>query len=154
MCDTTTIKTKDYTMKTTNILLSLAVMGTLTLGFAQENSAIDEAVSVHKEAMQTASPETRAELMNRVKEKIASMTPQQREEAMQRMQANMPSDARNSMQANATEMRMEHSEDMNRVQNMNQQQAGSQYGHDAREAGGSVNMENIQESGSSWNDRY
>ena len=43
----------------------------------------------------------------------------------------------------AQEMQMEHSEEMNRMQNMNQQQAGSQFGHDNERSGGSMNMENV-----------
>ena len=49
--------------------------------------------------------------------------------------------ARERAGEHAQEMQMEHGEEMNRMQNMNQQQAGSQFGHDNERSGGSINME-------------
>ncbi len=154
-------------MKTTNILLSLAVIGTLTLGFAQTDSAINETVTVHKEAMKNATPEQRTELMNQFKEKMQNMSAEDRSAAMEQMQnemaelgvvaQDMKGDAqamgevaKQRAQEHAQEMQMEHSQEMNRAQNMYQQQAGSQFGHDMQKDGGSINMENIQNNGSSW----
>ena len=149
-------------MKTTNILLSLAVMGTLTLGFAASDTAINETVAAQQEAMQNATPEERAALMNQLKEQLHNMSAEDRAAAMEQMQANgaqnigemreMGQEHRQEMQMeHAQEMTMEHAQEMNRAQNMNQQQAGSQYAHENERGGGSIITENVQSSDHSWN---
>ncbi|MDF1878619.1 hypothetical protein JHD46_03085 [Sulfurimonas sp. SAG-AH-194-C20] len=137
-------------MKATKIILSLVVMGTLTLGFAQTDSAINETLTSNQEAMQNAKPEDRAELMNQFKEKIAQMSPEDKAAMLEQIQSKMPTGTQNQMQEHATEMQMEHSDDMNRAQNMNQQQAASQFGHDNEAAGGSFNRENVQNGAGTW----
>jgi len=144
-------------MKVTKIILSFAVMGTLTLGFAATTPTIDAQI----QAIQNASASERVQLMNEFKTQLSNMNAEDRSAAITEMRTQMQNGTesggmnREQMQEHAqemqvhgadaqehvAEMQMEHGEEMNRVQNMNQQQAGSQFGHDNEMSGGSINME-------------
>ena len=135
-------------MKATKIILSLAVIGTLTLGFAATDVTIDAQI----EAIQSAPASERAELMNEFKTQLSNMNAEDRSAAITQMQEHGESGEMNheqmqgrgaQMQEHASEMQMEHSQEMNRMQNMNQQQAGSQLGHENSMSGGSSNMQNM-----------
>jgi len=147
-------------MKATKILLSLVMMGTLTLGFAAEDITID----VQIQAIQDATPAERVQLMNQFKIQVSNMNAEDRSAAIAQMQAQMQNHGVSGelsheqmqgtgvrMQEHAAETQMEHSEEMNRMQNMNQQQAGSQLGHNNNRAGGSNTMGNMPSSGGSSN---
>ncbi|MDQ7068402.1 MAG: hypothetical protein Q9M40_10765 [Sulfurimonas sp.] len=140
-------------MKATKTVLSLAVMGTLTLGFAEVTTTIDAQI----QAIQDAPASERVELMNEFKTQLSTMNEQERSEAIAQMRTQMQAkmqehsesgemnheQMRTQTREHAGEMQMEHSEEMNRMQNMNQQQAGSQFGHDNERTGGSINMQNV-----------
>jgi len=158
-------------MKATKILLSLAVMGTLTLGFAATDVAVDAQIT----AIQNAPASERVTLMNEFKTQLSNMNAEDRSAAIAQMQTKMQEQMQNhgeagdmdhgqmqtkmqeqmqnrsesgemgreQMQEHASEMQMEHSDEMNRAQNMNQQQAGSQFEHGIENSGGSMNRENV-----------
>ncbi len=140
------------------ILLSLVMMGTLTLGFAEVATTIDAQI----QAIQDAPASERVELMNEFKIQLSTMNEQERSEAIAQMRTQMQKHnsesgemKREQMQTqtreHAGEMQMEHGEEMNRMQNMNQQQAGSQFGHDNERTGGSTNMQNVSHTlGKGW----
>ena len=141
-------------MKATRTLLSLAVMGTLTLGFA--DASIDAPIA----AIQAAPSSERVELMNEFKTQLSNMNAEDRSAAIAQMRTQMQAQVQNHdgsgemvrerAQEHAQEMQMEHSEEMERMQNMNQQQAGSQFGHDNERSDGSMN----REGGSSYDDMF
>jgi len=145
-------------MKATKIIVSLAVMGTLTLGFTAEDATETTDTQV--------STEQRVEQMNEMKVKLMDMAPSDRQAAMQDMQADMPADMKeqmetrmeqmqekvSEMQANAgerqdrgaemkehaLEMQAEHSQELNEYQNMNQNQIRQEFKHDVESRGVSV----------------
>jgi len=141
-------------MKATRTLLSLAVMGTLTLGFA--DASIDAPIA----AIQAAPSSERVELMNEFKTQLSNMNAEDRSAAIAQMRTQMQAQVQNHdgsgemvrerAQEHAQEMQMEHSEEMEHMQNMNQQQAGSQFGHDNERSDGSMN----REGGSSYDDMF
>ena len=155
--------TKEDKMKTANILLLLVVMGTLTLGFADVNSVAPRGIDAQITAIKTAKPEDRVTLMNQFKTQLSNMNAEDRSAALSHMQAKMQGhmqehggDAnhpeggmrhegmdemgKNRMQEHAGEMQSNMNEGMNRMQNMNQQQAGNHYGQEMQGAG--AKMEN------------
>ena len=156
-------KQKDYKMKATKIILSLTVIGTLTLGFAATDVTIDAQI----QAIQSAPAGERVELMNEFKTQLSNMNAEDRSAAITQMREKMQAQMQEhggsgemnheqmqehrtemqergaQMQEHASEMQMEHSQEMNRMQNMNQQQAGSQFGHKNTMSGGSSNMQNM-----------
>jgi len=77
-------------MKTTKILVSLAVVGFLTTGFAEDNAQQqNDQIAQQVAAIQEASPEDGATLMNEVKQNIASMDAEQRDAAIATVQSHM-----------------------------------------------------------------
>lgn len=135
-------------MKATKIILSLAMIGTFTLGFAATDVTIDAQI----QEIQSAPASERVELMNELKTQLSNMNAEDRSAAITQMQEHGESGEMNheqmqgrgaQMQEHASEMQMEHGNEMNRMQNMNQQQAGSQLGHKNSRSGGSSNMQNI-----------
>ena len=152
-------------MKATKILLSLVVMGTLTLGFADANTPAPTGIDAQITAIQTAKPEDRVALMNQFKTQLSTMNAEERSAAISQMQAKMQghmqdhgSDTnhqeggmgnegmsekakqmgamgQNKMQEHAGEMQSNMNEGMNRMQNMNQQQAGNHYGQEMQRGG-------------------
>jgi len=130
-------------MKATKIIVSLAVMGTLTLGFTAEDVTDTTDTQV--------SAEQRVEQMNEMKVKLMNMAPSERQTAMQEMQAEMPADMKEQMQAtmeqmqvnagerqdratemkdHALEMQAEHSQELNAYQTMNQNQVAQEIKHE------------------------
>ena len=152
-------------MNARKILLSLAVMGTLTLGFADANTPVPTGIDAQITAIQTAKPEDRVTLMNQFKTELSNMNAEDRSAAIAQMQTQMQGNmqdhgsdtnhpeggmghegmsgqakqmgemGQNMMQEHAGEMQSNHNEGMNRMQNMNQQQAGNHYGQDMQGAG-------------------
>ena len=123
-------------MKTTNILLSLAVMGTLTLGFADATNTNTE-ISQKVQAIKDAPVQERSSMMNKLKADMQTMTPEQRNATIQEMQTTMHVDMssvqtdmstqHDQMQEHAKNMQMNSSDTMQREQNMNQHQAANEY---------------------------
>ena len=94
-------------MKATKILLSLAVMGTLTLGFAQTDVSVD----VQIQAIQNAAPAERVQLMNEFKTQRSNMNAEDRSAAITQMRTQMQAQMQDhgessmeSMRENAHEM--------------------------------------------------
>lgn len=142
-------------MKLTKITLSIALIGALTLGMAEETTAsTDTTVSVDAqiEAIQAAPAQERIELMNEFKQKLMQMNQEERMAAIQEMQTKMQTKAAGAQdfgmntagmaqdmashegqefgdmtKTRAQDMQMQTNEQMNQVQNMVQQQAGNQY---------------------------
>ena len=139
-------------MKVRNILLSLSVVGALS--YAQGPSSIDTQI----QAIQKAPPAQRVDLMNQFKIQLSNMNAQERSAAIGQMQTKMhrrvqaPHEGGNANmpppQQHTNEMQMKHNEDMHKMQNMSQQQAGSQFGHGVQSAGGSHDMRNVPPPGS------
>jgi hypothetical protein len=126
-------------MKTLNIVLSAALLGTLTLGIS---ATVDEQIA----AIQNATPEERVELVNEFKTTLSTLTKEERMEATAKL--------RESMQGSGAELKMqtrtqtrtqtrvqdgEQSGEMLRSQNMHQNQAASQ----AKIQGGSPDNANV-----------
>ena len=131
-------------MNFAKITLSVALLGALTLGMADDtatqssntNSGIDAQIT----KIQNAPAQERVQLMNQFKEQLANMNVQERTDAIAQMQEKMQGQAQSNMQAgqdmgeamhkNAQDMaqnkQAETMEHMNQVQNMNQMQAGNQ----------------------------
>ncbi len=138
-------------MKTTNILLSLAVMGTLTLGFADATNTNAE-ISQKVQAIKNAPVQDRSAMMNKLKADMQMMTPEQRETTIQEMQTRMHVDMSSvqidmstqheQMQEHAKNMQMNSSDTMQREQNMNQHQAGHEYADKAYKQGETFSQEN------------
>ena len=152
MWDTTTIKqAKEAKMKTTNILLSLAVMGTLTLGFADATNT-DAEITQKVQAIKNAPAQERSAMMNELKADMQTMTPEQRKATVQEMQTTMHVDMgsmqtdmsmqHDKMQEHAQTMQTNNSDTMHREQNMNQQQAGHEYTDKAYKQGETFSQEN------------
>lgn len=137
-------------MNAKKILLSLAVMGTLTLGFADATTPVPTGIDAEITAIQTAKPEDRVSLMNQFKIQLSNMNAEDRSAAIAQMQGQMQNHQvgdiheqahemgemqQNRMQEHAGEMQSNMNEGMNRMQNMNQQQAGNHIGQAMQEAG-------------------
>ncbi len=152
-------------MNARKILLSLAVMGTLTLGFADANTPIQTGIDAQITAIQTAKPEARVALMNQFKTQLSNMNAEDRSAAIAQMQTKMQGYmqehgtdvnkaegamnhegmskqakemgemGQNMMQEHAGEIQSNMNEGMNRMQNMNQQQTGNHIGQVMQEAG-------------------
>ena len=91
------------------ILLTLLI----SLLFADKSLDIDSYISRIKEA----SPETRVQLMNEFKQKVAQMNKEERLKSIQQIQAKMKM---SSPQVDHTSMQSQHIENINTYQNMNQ----------------------------------
>ena len=136
-------------MKITNIALSLALIGTLSLGMAEETTASAETttttettVSVDTEIaeIQAAPAQERVKLMNQFKQKLANMNEADRAAAIEQLQTSMQAtraqgdgsmgsmtQTRTRTQAHAQEMQMQTNEQMIQMQNMNQNRVGNQF---------------------------
>ncbi len=103
------------------VTLALALLGTLTLGFAEQGTSIDAQI----EAIKAAPAQERVQLMNAFKTKLATMNEADRNEAISKLQtkAQTQTQTRTRMQ----EMQMQQNKDMMNTQNMNQNQAAKQY---------------------------
>jgi hypothetical protein len=142
-------------MKASNILLSLVVMGTLNLGFAQDTVSVD--VDVQIETIQSAPAEERVQLMNEFKQKLMQMNADERNAAIATLQTKMQNESSNmqnessnmqNIQVRSQTMQSNYNEDMVRMQNMNQQQVGNQFSTQSSFNGGSTT------SGTSGTDQY
>jgi len=133
-------------MKTLTLsLTTLALLGSLTAATAQIN------VDTQIEAIQTASPQERVELMNQFKEQLSQMNADERTEAITQMRTQMQTRAQEHAgegqgqmqegQAHAQEIReqmqdraqMGQDDNMNQIQGMeqmNQRHGGDQFMHE------------------------
>lgn len=157
-------------MNAKKILLSLAVMGTLTLGFADATTPVPTGIDAEITAIQTAKPEDRVSLMNQFKTQLSNMNAEDRSTAISQMRTKMQGHmqehaedtnhregdmshegmsehsqdmnemGQSQMQEHVGEMQSNHNEGMNRMQNMNQQHAGNHYGQEMQDSG--VQMHN------------
>jgi len=129
-------------MKITNIALSLALIGTLSLGMAEETTVnVDAQIA----EIQAAPAQERVKLMNEFKQQLANMNEADRAAAIEQLQTRMhtrmqsataqgttdATQTRTRMQTrtqeHAQEMQMQVTEQMNQMQHMNQNQAGHQF---------------------------
>ncbi|WP_457746846.1 hypothetical protein [Sulfurimonas sp.] len=140
-------------MKLTNIALSLALMGTLSLGMADDTATTDTTTSVDAQitAIQEAPAQERVKLMNQFKQKLMNMNEADRTAAIAKLQTKVQTktqtrvqdatataedavktktqtrtQARTRAQEMAQDMQLESAQEMNRVQNMNQNQMQNQ----------------------------
>jgi len=106
-------------MKFAKITLSVALLGALTLGMAEDTATVETTTSVSVDTqiaeIQAAPAQERVRLMNQFKQRLAAMNEEQRAEAIAQLQEKIK-----QMQAN---------EQMTQMQNMNQMQVGSQFNH-------------------------
>ncbi|WP_457749677.1 hypothetical protein [Sulfurimonas sp.] len=128
-------------MKIITIILSVTLIGAFTMGMADEAASTDTTSSVDAqiEAIQAAPAQERVELMNEFKQRLMQMNQEDRMLAIQEMQSKMQASAPQSSEAmsgdmtharaqeHVQEMQMQTNEQMNTMQNMTQQQAGSQF---------------------------
>ena len=144
-------------MKARNILLSLAVIGSLTLGMADETATTNTSsqtttsssvtttnssgsVDTQIAKIQSAKGAERVELMNAFKQRVAGMNQEDRMAAINEMRTQMQANAQAHMQSGmqmgeetrqrAHEMQQNNMPDMHQMQNMNQMQAGNQFMHE------------------------
>jgi uncharacterized protein YPO0396 len=141
-------------MKFTKIALSLALMGIMSLGMAEDaTTSADTTVSIDAqiEAIQTAPAEERVELMNQFKQQLMQMNQEQRASAIAALQEKMQAsgmafgaqtheDAQMAQEStkmmgdavhtrateHAQEMQMQANEMVNQMQNMHQIRVGNQ----------------------------
>ncbi|HFB53544.1 MAG TPA: hypothetical protein ENJ67_02315 [Sulfurimonas autotrophica] len=146
-------------MKFAKITLSVALLGALTLGMADETASAETTVSVDAQiaAIQAAPAQERVQMMNEFKQRLATMNQADRMAAIAQMQEKMQGKAqagkefgsatreqaknakengvamgeqtRTRAQEMAQEKQMQANEQMTQMQNMNQMQAGSQFNH-------------------------
>jgi len=130
-------------MKFAKITLSVALLGALTLGMADDTATTDttSTIDAQIEAIQTAPAQERVQLMNEFKQKLMTMNQEERMAAITQMQEKMQAKAggaqefgvntatmaKDMTKTRAQEMQMQANEQMSQMQNMNQQQAGSQF---------------------------
>jgi chromosome segregation ATPase len=124
-------------MKFSNIVLSLIVLGTVSLVTAQEleGTSIDAEIA----AIQAAPAQERVELMNQLKQKLANMNEADRMSAIKHLQAQMDTRRSNKVkrasveiaqtQVHIQEMQTQANEYMSQIQNMNQKQIGNHLVH-------------------------
>ena len=139
-------------MKTTNLVIALAVSGTLTLGVASPTNSIDAQI----EAIKKAEPNKRVQLMNQFKQQLMQMNAQERENALSKMRNEMQEHQENMqnhtemqnhnememehkntsfMQEHATEMESHMQDEHDMIQGNHQNQFGNEVAH---EMGGKV----------------
>lgn len=124
-------------MKARNILLSLVVMGSLNLGFAEDTVSPEMNVDAQIENIQSAPAEERVKLMNEFKQKLMQMNADERNEAIATLQTKMQDAPQVNMQERTQMMQANNNEEMTRMQNMNQQQVGNQFSTQSSFTGGS-----------------
>jgi len=131
-------------MKLTNIALSLALIGTMSLGMADDaTTTTTTSVDAQIAAIQAAPAQERVQLMNQFKQRLMNMNETQRSEAIAQLQTAMQTaqdgattatataaqtrtQARTRTQTQAQEQQMQANEQMTQMQNMNQQRFGNQ----------------------------
>jgi len=138
-------------MKITNIALSLALLGTLSLGMAEDTATVETSTTVSVdaqiEAIQEAPAQERVRLMNQFKQRLMNMNEADRAAAIEKLQARVQTqtqtrsgdataqaeDAAKTMTQTRTraqdrvqDMQTENLQEMNRMQNMNQHQMMNQ----------------------------
>ncbi|WP_304545720.1 hypothetical protein [Sulfurimonas microaerophilic] len=108
-------------------LLTLALLGGLTLSFA-EDVVVDDTTTIDEQIteIQTAPEQERVRLMNQFKLRIANMNQEQREEALSQLQQRMRTNSEEQTDAQQ-EMQMQQAQEMLKIQNMNQNRIGNQY---------------------------
>ena len=145
-------------MKFAKITLSVALLGALTLGMADEtastNTNASGSVDAQIAAIQTAPAQKRVQMMNEFKQKLATMNQADRMAAIQEMQQKMHGKAQTGRELGSAmheEMKnkemhmgkhaqertqemvqthqMDANEHMTQMQHMNQTHAGSQFNH-------------------------
>jgi len=143
-------------MKFAKITLSVALLGALTLGMAEDTATVETTTSVSVDTqiaeIQAAPAQERVRLMNQFKQRLAAMNEEQRAEAIAQLQekiqtrtqtqtragdaATKPEDATQAMTQTRTrtqemiqDKQMQANEQMTQMQNMNQMQVGSQFNH-------------------------
>ena len=143
-------------MKTLSLFATIAIAGALTVATANEQVQVPQTVDAQIAAIQQADPQERVELMNRFKEQLMQLNEEQRAEAIAKMQAQMQRHQgeqgsmhsaeamqhkdrmRQNAQEHMQEMQMHANEETHSMQHMNQQQMGSQFGHEMEHSGGGV----------------
>lgn len=147
-------------MNTRNILIALAVSGTLTLGVASPTDNIEAQI----EAIKKADPNKRVELMNKFKQELMQMNAEDRQEALSKMRSEMQEHQNNmqdshmememesshenememdhqngsNMQEHATEIESHMQDEHDMIQNNFQNQAGNEVGHEIEREGGTI----------------
>jgi hypothetical protein len=141
-------------MKFTKITLSVALLGALTLGMADDTAQTDNntnnSIDAKIEKIQNAPAQERVKLMNEFKQQLAKMNQEDRMEAISQMQEKMQGINKENMQDRQNEAHAKYTdaqerqgqmhemghdrqaeamEHMNQMQNMNQAQAGNQMQH-------------------------
>ena len=143
-------------MKFAKITLSVALLGALTLGMAEDTVTTEATVSVDAqiEAIQAAPAQERVQLMNQFKQRLATMNEAERTEAIAQLQEKMQTRTRTQTQTRADDAttqtedakqamtqtrtrtqemvqdkQLQANEQMTQMQNMNQMRAGSQFNH-------------------------
>jgi len=138
-------------MNFAKITLSVALLGALTLGMADDAStnttdstSTSTSVDTQIEAIQTAPAQERVQLMNEFKQRLMNMNDAQRSAALTKLQENMqatqtfsqttqgeahnmPTQTGTMAAPGAQELQMQTNDQMNHMQNMTQQQSGSQF---------------------------
>lgn len=115
-------------MKTLNVLATITLLGSLTLGFAE---TVDEQIT----AIQTATTQQeRVKLMNQFKTKVSTMTQEERQEAVSKLRASMQEsgDELKTQTRERTRTRVQDGEqtgEMMMHQKMNQNQQSSKSMH-------------------------
>ncbi len=140
-------------MKLTKITLSIALLGALTFGMADETTQTNtneqtqpttqQTIDAKIAKIQNASAQERVQLMNEFKQQLAKMNQQDRMEAISQMQEKMHATMQENMQNGQEEAHSHYNEakemmqekqaqamdHMNQAQQMNQAQAGNQMEH-------------------------
>jgi len=128
-------------MKFINMALLLVMLGTISFAMADDvvpTSADTISVDAQIAAIQEAPAEERVRLMNQFKERLANMNAQDRMEAIEQLQTQMHAQGHETVTQNGTElhtqmqehtqeMQLQATQDMTKMQNMNQHQAGEQF---------------------------
>jgi cell division protein FtsX len=155
-------------MKLSNIALSLALIGTMSLGMAEETTTSAETttttettVNVDTEIaeIQAAPAQERVRLMNQFKQRLATMNEADRAAAIEQLQTRMQTRTQDATaeneeavqamtqtrtrtqtrtQEHAQEMQMQTNEQMIQMQNMNQNRAGNQFMNGGASVSGGV----------------
>ncbi|MDH4944439.1 hypothetical protein [Sulfurimonas sp. C5] len=103
-------------------LLTLALLGGLTLSFAEDPATIDKQIT----EIQNAPAQERVRLMNQFKLRVANMNNEDRQAAITQLQQRMRTNTAEGVNAEQ-EMQMQQSQEMLKIQNMNQHRIGNQF---------------------------
>ena len=102
------------------ITTTLVMIGTLTLGLAQDASIDSQIETIGK-----ASAQERVQLMNEFKKRLSQMNENDRSEAIDKLQAKVRT--RTQTRTRTQEMQAKNTQEILQHQNMNQQQVGNQF---------------------------